>query len=346
MKKKALITGITGQDGSYLSELLLEKGYEVHGVVRRSALEDQKYKLSRINHIKDNLFLHPGDIQNYSRMIDIVDNIRPDELYHLAAQSFVQESFEDSFSTIKTNIEGTHNVLSALKKRSPNGRFYFAGSSEMFGNASVAPQSENTRFNPRSPYGISKLTGFELAKNYRESYNMFTSTGILFNHESPRRGSEFVTRKITKKIGEIKRKEDNILILGNLDAKRDWGFAGDYVNAMWQMLQQKEPKDYVVSTGENHSIREFLDKALNMANLDCEFFDLHGLKEEEADKYINNLRKKKQTCAVVQHPKYYRPAEVHQLLGDSTLAQRDLNWKPNIDFDGLVKMMVDSDLQK
>ena len=345
MVKKALITGITGQDGSYLAELLLQKSYEVHGIVRRSALEDERYKLSRIAHIKDDLTLHPGDIQNYSRMIDTIDDVKPDELYHLAAQSFVQESFVDSFTTIKINIGGTNNVLSALKKRKPDCRFYFAGSSELFGNVDEVPQSESTKFNPRSPYGISKLTGFELTKNYRESYNMFACSGILFNHESPRRGFEFVTRKITKKIGEMKRGEDNVLVLGNLDAKRDWGFAGDYVEAMWKMLQQEEPNDYVVSTGKNHSIREFLDKALSIAELKCEFVDLHNIDEKLADDKINDLKKEKSRIFVVQHPKYFRPAEVHELLGDSSKARRELNWKPSIDFNNLVKMMVENDLK-
>ena len=257
--KKALITGITGQDGSYLAEFLLNKGYEVHGVIRRTAIEDSSNRLSRILHIIDRLKLHSGTLESYSRFIELFEEIKPDECYHLAAQSFIPESFEDRFSTMNININGIQHVLSALKKKAPNCKFYFAASSEMFGKVKEIPQKEDTPFHPRSPYGISKVTGFELTRNYRESYGIFACSGILFNHESPRRGFEFVTRKISSNIAKIKKGDINLIILGNLDAKRDWGYAKDYVEAMWLMLQQDKPEDYVVCSGETHSVREFVN---------------------------------------------------------------------------------------
>ncbi|MCX5657348.1 MAG: GDP-mannose 4,6-dehydratase, partial [Candidatus Omnitrophica bacterium] len=252
--KRALITGITGQDGSYLAELLLKKGYEVHGIVRRVALEDPGHRLWRIRHLLNKLILHPASLESYASIFSIVEKVKPDECYHLAAQSFVSYSFEDEFSTINTNINGTHFVLSAIKEKVPECRFYFAASSEMFGLAAETPQNENTRFHPRSPYGISKVAGFDLTRNYREAYNLFACNGILFNHESSRRGFEFVTRKITNAVAEIKFGLAKELKLGNLDAKRDWGFAGDYCEAMYLMLQQDRPDDYVIATGETHTV--------------------------------------------------------------------------------------------
>ena len=318
--KKALITGITGQDGSYLAEFLLSKGYEVHGIVRRVALEDPQNRMSRIFHILNKIVLHPGNVENYARIIHILNEVKPDECYHLAAQSFVHESFEDGFSTINININGTHNVLSALREIVPNCRFYFAGSSEMFGKAQQTPQTEETKFYPRSPYGISKVTGYELTRNYRESYNMFACSGILFNHESPRRGLEFVTRKITNAAARIKLGLQKELLLGNLDAKRDWGFAGDYVEAMWLMLQQERPEDFVIATGKTYSIREFLEKTFSYLELDWQ-------------KYVK------------QDPRFMRPAEVDLLVGDYSKAKKNLNWNPKTSLDELVKIMVENDLK-
>ncbi|MBI2508166.1 GDP-mannose 4,6-dehydratase [Candidatus Woesearchaeota archaeon] len=343
--KKALITGITGQDGSYLAEFLLKKEYEVHGIVRRTALEDPEQRLRRINHINDRIILHSGSIENYASILDIFDKVKPDECYHLAAQSFVKESFEDAHSTFNININGVLHILSAIKQKHPNCKLYFAGSSEMFGKVQEVPQIENTKFYPRSPYGVSKVTGFDLTRNYRESYNLFACSGIAFNHESPRRGFEFVTRKISSTIAKIKQGKTNILVLGNLDAKRDWGFAGDYVEAMWLMLQQEKPDDFVISTGENHSVKEFIDLAFKHAGIKYELIDLHNLSEKVADKKIEWFKKQKNKAFVVQHPKFYRPAEVHELLGDSSKARKILKWKPKVSFNELVKMMVDNDIK-
>ena len=265
--KRALITGITGQDGSYLAEFLLEKGYQVHGIIRRVAFEDPQHRLWRIRHILDRITLHPASLESYASIFNVVEKVKPDECYHLAAQSFVSYSFEDEFSTINTNISGTHSVLSSVKEKAPECKFYFAASSEMFGLVKETPQNENTPFHPRSPYGISKVAGFDLTRNYREAYDLFACSGILFNHESPRRGFEFVTRKITNATAEIKCGVSKELRLGNLEARRDWGFAGDYVKAMHLMLQQDEPDDYVVATGEAHSIKEFTELAFSYVGL-------------------------------------------------------------------------------
>jgi len=318
--KKAFITGITGQDGSYLAEFLLKKGYEVHGMVRRVALEDPEHRLWRIRHILNKLTLHSASLESYASIFNVIDKIIPDECYHLAAQSFVSYSFEDEFSTINTNINGTHFVLSAIKQRAPKCRFYFAGSSEMFGHAKETPQDENTPFHPRSPYGISKVAGFDLTINYREAYGIFALTGILFNHESPRRGFEFVSRKISHGVAEIKLGLAKKIYIGNLDAKRDWGFAGDYVRSMWLMLQQDKPDDYVVATGEAYSVKEFLRQAFDYVGLDWK-------------KYI------------AIDKKLYRPAEVNILKGDYSKARKKLGWKPTVKFEDLVKMMVDADLE-
>jgi GDPmannose 4,6-dehydratase len=319
MPKTALITGITGQDGSYLSELLLDRGYEVHGIVRRAAIEDPEYRLWRLKHILNRLVLHSGSLESFASIFKIVDTIKPDECYHLAAQSFVSYSFEDEFSTINTNINGTHFVLAALKERAPQCRFYFAASSEMFGNAREAPQNENTPFYPRSPYGISKVAGFHLTLNYREAYGLHALSGILFNHESPRRGLEFVSRKVTRSVARIKLGGQEQLRLGNLEARRDWGFAGDYVRAMWLMLQPDEPEDYVIASGETHSVRELVETAFSHAGLDWQD---HVLIDE----------------------KLYRPAEVNELRGDSRRAREKLGWKPTVTFRQLIPMMVDADL--
>ncbi|HCW92781.1 MAG TPA: GDP-mannose 4,6-dehydratase, partial [Flexistipes sinusarabici] len=288
--------------------------------------------------------LHPGDIVNYPRLVEILDEVKPDEIYHLAAQSFVHESFEDAFTTFRINIDGTLNVLSAMKAKVPDAKFYFAGSSEMFGKVEETPQNENTKFHPRSPYGVSKVTGYELTRNFREAYGMFCSSGILFNHESPRRGFEFVTRKITSGIGKIKAGKTNCLILGNIDAKRDWGFAGDYVEAMWLMLQQNRPDDYVVSTNEAHSIREFMDIAFQIAGMDYKIVDLHNLSIEEANDKIKKLESCKGVY-VVQHPLFYRPSEVDLLIGESSKARNSLPWKPQISFQKLVEMMICNDIK-
>jgi GDPmannose 4,6-dehydratase len=319
MTKKALITGITGQDGSYLAEFLLEKGYEVHGIVRRVAIEDSEHRLWRIKHILDKIILHPASMESYASIFNVVDKLRPDECYHLAAQSFVSYSFEDEFSTINTNINGTHFVLSAMKEKAPECKFYFAGSSEMFGLVKESPQNENTPFHPRSPYGISKVAGFDLTRNYREAYHLFACSGILFNHESPRRGYEFVTRKISNAVAKIKLGLSKELKLGNLEAKRDWGFAGDYVKAMWLMLQQDQPDDYVIATGQTHSVEEFAELAFNHVGLDYQDY----LRIDEV---------------------LYRPAEVHLLRGDYSKGKKILGWEPKVTFEELVKMMVDADL--
>jgi len=319
--KKALITGITGQDGSYLAEFLLQKGYEVHGIVRRVAIEDPEYRLWRIKDIVDEIVLHPASLESYASVCKVVDKVRPDECYHLAAQSFVSYSFEDEFSTINTNINGTHYVLSAIQNEAPNCRFYFAGSSEMFGQVKKTPQNEDTPFHPRSPYGISKVAGFDLTRNYREAHSLFACSGILFNHESPRRGGEFVTRKITSAVSKIKRGQSKELRLGNIEAERDWGYAGDYVRAMWLMLQQDKPDDYVVATNKSHSVKEFLEKAFDYAGLNWKNY-------------------------VVLDERVYRPAEVYNLQGDFSKAKKVLGWEPMVDFKNLVEMMVDADMSR
>ena len=321
MSKKALITGITGQDGAYLSRLLLDKGYEVHGIVRRVALEDPEHRLWRLKPVLDKIKLHPGSLESYASLFDVVEKVKPCECYHLGAQSFVSYSFEDEFSTISTNINGTHYMLSAIKNRAPKCRFYFAASSEMFGQVREVPQKETTPFHPRSPYGISKVAGFELTRNYREAYGLFACNGILFNHESPYRGYEFVTRKISSGAAKIKAGFSKELFLGNLEAKRDWGFAGDYVEVMYLMLQQDKPDDYVVATGETHTVREFVELA----------FKYVGLSWKDYVRVDETL---------------FRPAEVHELRGDYTRARKVLKWKPKVDFEGLVKMMVDEDLKR
>ena len=319
MTKRALITGLTGQDGSYLAELLLGLDYEVHGLVRRVALEDPQRRFNRIQHLLDRITLHPASLESYPSIFRVISQHRFDECYHLAAQSFVAESFADGFSTMNTNINGTHYLLAALRELQPKCKFYFAGSSEMFGKAREVPQNETTPFHPRSPYGISKVVGFDLTRNYREAYGMFCVSGILFNHESPRRGFEFVTRKITSGVARIKNGTQKELRLGNLEARRDWGHAKDYVRAMHLMLQRDDADDFVVATGESHSVREFCELAFAEGGLDYRDF-------------------------VVQDEQFYRPAEVESLIGDARKARTELGWRPEFDFHALVADMVRSDL--
>lgn len=324
--KRALVCGITGQDGSYLTELLLQKGYEVHGIIRRSST----FNTDRIDGIYQDphetgarMFLHFGDLSDGTGLRRILEMVKPDEVYNLGAQSHVRVSFEQPEYTADVVATGTLRMLEALRDYiNTTGRqvkFYQAGSSEMFGSA-PPPQSELTAFHPRSPYGASKAAAHYYTMNYREAFGMFACNGILFNHESPRRGETFVTRKITRAIGRIKYGLQDKLFLGNLDARRDWGFAGDYVQAMWLMLQQDEPDDYVISMGESHTVREFLDIGFGYAGLDWKDY-------------------------VEIDPKYFRPSEVDSLLGDSTRARLRLGWEPTVDFDGLVRMMVDHDIE-
>jgi len=314
--KKALITGVTGQDGSYLAELLLDKNYEVYGLERRVAIQDQELRHERLKGLGVELL--PADITHYSSVYNAVKQSKPDEVYHLAAQSFVKLSFDDPFQTFDTNIIGTMNILHSVKDIVPNAKFYFAGSSEQYGNPEVIPSDEHTRFHPRSPYAVSKVAGFDLTRNYRER-GMFACSGILFNHESPRRGKEFVTRKITKGVWDIVNGKSKKLLLGNIDAKRDWGFAGDYVEAMWLMLQQETPDDYVIATGETHTIRDWCKEA----------FGYVGIKDWE--KYVG------------QNQAFMRPSDVEILQGDYSKAKRILGWEPKVKFKGLVKIMMEAD---
>ena len=314
-RKTALITGITGQDGSYLAELLLEKGYDVYGMVRRSSVE----KYDRIEHIKDKIELIQGDLLDELSLMTVLKKVKPTELYNLAAMSFVPTSWEQPVLTAEFTGVGVVKVLEAIRNVDPSIRFYQASSSEMFGKVREVPQSELTPFYPRSPYGVAKVYGHYITVNYRESYNLFACSGILFNHESPRRGYEFVTRKVTNAVAKIKHGLQDKLFMGNLDSKRDWGFSGDYVEAMWLMLQQPKPDDYVIATGETHTVRELVEVAFSHVGLNWEDY-------------------------VEIDPKFIRPAEVDLLIGDPSKAKKVLGWKPKVNFEGLVKMMVDSDM--
>ncbi len=314
--RKALITGITGQDGSYLAELLLEKGYDVHGLVRRSS----SFNTWRIDHIRDRLVLHYGDLVDQNSLARALEALHPDEVYNLAAQSHVRVSFDMPEYTTDVTAIGVLRVLDAVRDLGLHARVYQAGSSEMYGLVQETPQTERTPFHPRSPYAVSKVYGHWMAVNYRESYGMHVSNGILFNHESPRRGENFVTRKITMGVAAIKQGREKELRLGNLDPKRDWGYAKDYVEAMWRILQQEKPGDYVVATGETHSVREFCEEAFSCVGLDWKDF-------------------------VKADPKYLRPAEVDVLLGDASKARRELGWTPNVTFKQLVRLMVEADLE-
>jgi GDPmannose 4,6-dehydratase len=315
--KRALITGITGQDGSYLADLLLEKGYEVHAIVRRASTTNYW----RIAHLLDRIVLHPGDLLDQLSLIKVIDEVRPAELYNLAAMSFVPASWDQPMLTGEFNAQGVTRVLEAVRQVDTSIRIYQASSSEMFGKVREVPQSELTPFYPRSPYGVSKVYGHYITVNYRESYDLFAVSGILFNHESPRRGLEFVTRKVTDGVARIKSGLADSLSLGNLDAHRDWGFAGDYVRAMWLMLQQKRADDYVIATGKSHSVRELVQVAFGHAGLDWQ-------KHVKTD------------------PKFLRPAEVDLLIGDPSKARTELGWTPEVDFEALVKMMVDADVER
>jgi len=317
MRKKVLITGITGQDGSYIAEFLLNEGYEVFGLVRRTSI----LNFERIKHIQDRIKLISGDLLDQNSLMNAIKESNPDEIYNLASQSFVPASWKQPVFTGEATALGVARMLEAIRAVNPRIKFYQASSSEMFGKVREAPQTEKTEFYPRSPYGVAKLYGHWITVNYRESYNMFCCSGILFNHESPRRGLEFVTRKVTNAVAKIKLGLANELRLGNLDAKRDWGFAGDYVKAMWLMLQQNEPEDYVIATGATHSVKDLVQIAFDYINLNWEDY-------------------------VVIDPKFIRPAEVDLLLGDSTKAREKLGWKPEVDFKSLIKMMVDADLEK
>ncbi|HPT08692.1 MAG TPA: GDP-mannose 4,6-dehydratase [bacterium] len=339
--KKALITGITGQDGSYLAELLLEKGYEVHGIIRRSS----SFNTERIDHIykdphqnNNQLFLHFGDVTDSSSISRIIEKIQPDEIYNLAAQSHVRVSFDIPEYTAETVALGTLRILDTIKESRIKTKFYQASSSEMFGKVQEVPQNENTPFYPRSPYGVSKLYAHWITKNYRESYNLFAVSGILFNHESPRRGSTFVTKKIVEALVKIKNGQQDKLYLGNLDAKRDWGYAKDYVYGMWLMLQQKKPDDYILATGENHSVREFIEITAKFLDMEI-LWQGQGLEEKGIDKKTNKI-------IIEIDPKYFRPAEVDVLLGDYSKAKKILGWEPKTKFEDLIKIMVDEELNK
>lgn len=314
--KKAFITGITGQDGSYLAELLLEKGYEVYGMVRRSSNENYE----RVAHLRDKVTFTQGDLADQSSLDEAIKDIMPDEVYNLAAQSFVPTSWNQAVLTTDITGLGVTRILEAVRKRKPDAKFYQASSSEMFGKVQEIPQTEKTSFYPRSPYGVAKVYGHWITVNYRESYDLFACSGILFNHESPRRGLEFVTRKVTNTVAKIKLGLAQELRMGNMDAMRDWGFAGDYVYAMWLMLQQDQPDDYVIATGETHSVCELIEIA----------FDSVGLK---AKNYV------------VTDQKFFRPAEVDQLIGNPEKARKSLGWISKTSFEGLIRMMVDEDLR-
>jgi GDPmannose 4,6-dehydratase len=316
LTRKAFITGVTGQDGSYLAELLLDKGYDVHGLVRRSS----SFNTWRIDHIRGRIKLHYGDLVDQNSLVRTLDKVSPDEIYNLAAQSHVKVSFDMPEYTANVTALGVMRILDAVRELELPARVYQAGSSEMFGLVQETPQSERTPFHPRSPYGVAKVYGHWMAVNYREGYGMHVSNGILFNHESPRRGENFVTRKITMGLAAIKKGRASELRLGNLEAKRDWGFAGDYVEAMWRMLQQERPDDYVVATGETYSVRDFLQEAFSYVGLDWQQY-------------------------VKVDPKYFRPAEVDLLLGDATKARTQLGWQPRVTFKDLVRLMVDADME-
>ena len=318
MSKRALITGITGQDGSYLAELLLEKGYEVSGLVRRASSTNYW----RIEHLLDRIQLKPADLLDQLSVIRVIEAVRPHELYNLAAMSFVPASWDQPLLTGEFNAQGVTRVLEAVRQVDPSIRLYQASSSEMFGKVREIPQTELTPFYPRSPYGVSKVFAHYITVNYRESYDLFAVSGILFNHESPRRGLEFVTRKVSESVARIKLGLADTLSLGNLDARRDWGFAGDYVRAMWLMLQQERADDFVIATGQSHSVRELVEAA----------FERVGL---EWQKYVRT-----------DDPRFLRPAEVDHLIGDPSKARRALDWTPSVDFKGLVHMMVDTDLAR
>lgn len=322
-RKKVFITGITGQDGSYLAEFLLQKGYEVHGLTRWVALEDSDERFSRIRHLlrEPRLTLHKGDVTDYPTLFSLISKIKPDEVYHLAAISSIPASFGDEFGTFNINATATHHLLSIIKEVVPKAHFYFAGTADFFGKTPSSPQDENTPFYPTSVYGAAKITGFYLTKLYREAHGMFAVSGIAFSHESPRRGFDFVTRKVTSAVAKIRAGKEKELQLGNLDAKRDWGFAGDYVEAMWLMLQAPKPNDYVIGTGEVHTIREFVEAAFAFAGLDWKRY-------------------------VVIDPALFRPIEAHEWRANTAKIEKELGWRPKTTFTDLVRLMVENDLAR
>jgi GDPmannose 4,6-dehydratase len=332
VKKKALITGITGQDGSYLAKFLLEKGYEVYGMHRRTSMD----VFDRIGDLKKKIELVDGDLTDPASMIRIIKEINPDEIYNLAAQSFVPASWNQSISTSKINALGVINLLEAIKLTNPKIKFYQASTSEMFGKVRETPQTEKTPFYPRSPYGVAKVFGHFITQNYRESFDLFACSGILFNHESPKRGKQFVTRKITHSVAKIKLGHQDYFEIGNMDSKRDWGFAGDYIEAMWMMLQQDKPKDYVIGTGETHSVREFIEESFNVV----------GMPIRWEGKGLDEVGKSNEKIVVKVSPKFYRPAEVDVLLSNPEKARRELGWKMKTSFKELVRMMVKNDLEE
>jgi len=341
MAKKALITGITGQDGSYLAEFLLEKGYEVHGIIRRSS----SFNTDRIDHIYRDpheknvkMFLHYGDLTDSSNISRIIDKIKPDEIYNLGAQSHVKVSFEIPEYTCNADGLGTLRLIDAIKDKGANVKFYQAGSSEMFGKVLETPQKETTPFYPRSPYACAKVFAHNICINYREAYNMFICNGLLFNHESPRRGGTFVTKKITNAFAKIKLGKQDRLYLGNLDAKRDWGYAKDYVEAMWLMLQQDKPDDYVLATGETHTVREFVEHSARLLGYEIEWQG-SGVDEKGVDVQTGKI-------LIEIDQKYFRPAEVDKLLGDATKAKNTLGWEPKVKFEELVKLMVGAEFEE
>ncbi|MFC2108308.1 GDP-mannose 4,6-dehydratase [Candidatus Bipolaricaulota bacterium] len=334
MKKRALITGITGQDGSYLAELLLQKGYKVFGLKRRTST----VSIERIKHIQDEITLVSGDMHDQSSLVGVVRETKPDEIYNLAAQSFVPESWEQPLLTGNVTGLGVTRILEAIRKTKSETRFYQASSSEMFGKVQEIPQTERTPFHPRSPYGVAKVYGHWITVNYRESYDMFCCSGILFNHESPRRGLEFVTRKITNGVAQISLGLADDICLGNLESKRDWGYAGDYVRAMWLMLQQDKPDDYVVATGETHPVREFVDLAFHAAGTTIAWKG-RGLDEQGIDSKTGKV-------LVKVDPQFFRPAEIQQLVGNPAKAGKELGWEPEVSFGDLIEMMVEDDLRQ
>jgi len=346
MKKKALITGITGQDGSYLAELLIEKNYEIHGIIRRSS----SFNTGRIDHIYNKIHLHYGDMTDSLSLERILQEVKPDEVYHLAAQSHVRASFDIPDYTGQVDAMGTLRLLEGIRRNCPNAKFYNATTSELYGKVQEVPQKETTEFYPRSPYGVAKLFSYWIAKNYRESYNMFISNGILFNHESERRGETFVTRKVTMALSKIIKGKQDVLELGNLDSKRDWGYTPDYVEGMWRMLQTDIPDDFVLATNETHSIREFIEESIKVYNNwfinwdendNYEEIDLEWRGEGENEVGFCKNRNK---VIIKINPKYYRPAEVELLLGDYTKAKEKLGWEPTTKFKELVKKMMIHDL--
>lgn len=339
--KKALITGITGQDGSYLTEQLLEKDYEVHGIIRKSS----SFNTGRIDHLHNDpeilnkkLFLYYGDLTDSSNLNRLLEKVNPDEIYNLGAQSHVKVSFEVPEYTAEVDAVGTLRFLDAIKETGIRTKFYQASTSELYGKARETPQNENTPFYPRSPYGVAKLYAYWIIVNYREAYNIYACNGILFNHESPRRGETFVTRKITRAAARIKHGIQNALVLGNLNAERDWGFAPEYTEGMWRMLQQEKPDDYVLATGEKHSVREFVEIAFRESGMELEW--------EGKDVDEKGIEKKSGTVRVAVDPRYFRPTEVDSLVGDASKARKKLGWAPKVGFEELVKIMVQSDWEK